>query len=492
MELTVGITCFDRPDRYEKCVASLSRASGHFNVIVFDDASTSISHDITKKYLPSAKIFKSLKASGRADFAIATLMRLLVDHGDEHCMLLDSDMVVDKDFAVWLRQNFYRSQGVLSLFNSISHPEISSEHGLVAKRSIGSAGAVFTRDLLRTIVTQVKPSRRYDWDWSEHLTNILGIQIYVSKRSYVQHLGISTGQNSAVNLGDWGEGFQGYDSENLGAIFDEFDKVNRYLLSKIYESKPHLGPKDEVIAGKRSLIEKSKLFDDPVTVDAAAAEKFFKSAEPMNRNLVLGLKSFIPKSNSITIFDVGSNAGYFSKIMLEEIECDEIVLFEPIPNLLSLAVKTLSKFTVKKVFVCAALGERDERSNIFLPGDGNIGWITLVSEKSTNPVKLTINIVESKRYIEKYMPLVIKMDVEGYESIILWSFLEMINPAYRPIFLVELGWGVSNPNWPKFMLAADRFHGLGYAFIDSSNKLELSREELANLAGTKDVFIIPK
>lgn len=243
MDLTIGITCYDRPDRYEKCIASLARASGRFKIIIYDDASTTISHEITKSYLPDAKIFKSLKPSGRADFAIATLMRLLVEHGGEHNMLLDSDMVVDKEFYSWLNKNVHRCRGVLSLFNSASHvalaypSDLESSSDIVVKSSIGSAGAVFTRELLRDIVTNVKPSRRYDWDWSDYLSNTLGIQILVSRRSYVQHLGISDGQNSGVNLGDWGEGFKGYDADNLSAILDEMDKVNRFLLSKLKGSR---------------------------------------------------------------------------------------------------------------------------------------------------------------------------------------------------------------------------------------------------------------
>ena len=233
MDLVVGLTCFDRFDRFQKCVRSLSRASGTFRTIIFDDASLEISHAFTRDHLPKAEIYKARSPSGRADFAIFKLMKILVERGGEFNMLLDSDMVVDPHFFEWLGNNVERSDGVISLFNTASHPTLADFGELLQKRSIGSAGAVFRRDILQRIVSEVPPSGRYDWDWSKFLNDELGVRILVSKRSFVQHLGLTTGQNSGVFLGDWGDGFVGFDRDNLSSILDELDRVNRFILSRI-------------------------------------------------------------------------------------------------------------------------------------------------------------------------------------------------------------------------------------------------------------------
>ena len=60
-----------------------------------------------------------------------------------------------------------------------------------------------------------------------------GIDIYVSNRSYVQHLGFSNGQNSNNFLmGDLGLNFKKYDEENLQIILDEYLHSERQYLKE--------------------------------------------------------------------------------------------------------------------------------------------------------------------------------------------------------------------------------------------------------------------
>ncbi len=77
-----------------------------------------------------------------------------------------------------------------------------------------------------------------------------------------------------------------------------------------------------------------------------------------------------------------------------------------------------------------------------------------------------------------------KIDVEGYELFVLRPFLDFIDQTYRPEFLVELGWGKSNPNWPDSCPVAAELVARGYRFLNARDTTaELSLSDLAASTG---------
>jgi FkbM family methyltransferase len=195
-------------------------------------------------------------------------------------------------------------------------------------------------------------------------------------------------------------------------------------------------------------------------------------------------------SEAKVIFDVGGNAGYFSKEILESGFDGRIILFEPLANLIQIARANLSNWLDQITFENVALGQNDGVLNLYLPDDSNIGWITAVREKATSNKKIQVKVASALSYVEEFRPEFIKIDVEGFELEVLQPILEAISDSYRPTFLIELGWGVSNPYWEQFLGAASKMISLGYSFSNAQNGgLVLSLKDLAKLKVTIDVVI---
>lgn len=198
------------------------------------------------------------------------------------------------------------------------------------------------------------------------------------------------------------------------------------------------------------------------------------------------------------LFDVGSNAGYFSKACLDFGFAGKVVLFEPVSNLLAISARTLAGYCVPKIFVNSALGEMSGDIELFLPPNSNIGWITAVTEKRTSDKKIRARMDLAHEWAESLLPDVVKIDVEGYELHVLRPFVGLIGSRYRPTFLVELGWGISNPNWGDVCDVFEVFIEKNYEFLQVAvmgrpidSPVKLSLETLRNLEQTIDVVIRP-
>ena len=227
---------------------------------------------------------------------------------------------------------------------------------------------------------------------------------------------------------------------------------------------------------------------DPTTVTFEQAERFFANPGVGNRELVDAIEPYL--ATTTALFDVGANSGYFSKEVLGRGYKGRVVLFEPISNLQSIAVRTLAPYPVEKVFVNAALGEANGTLDIFLPNDSNIGWITAVAEKTQNQKATKVAAVAASPFIQAFMPQFVKIDVEGFELFILRPFLDHINDDYRPNFVVELGWGMTNPHWADFLEVARGYIAKGYRFMTADERrADISIADMAALDRTIDVLI---
>ena len=127
---------------------------------------------------------------------------------------------------------------------------------------------------------------------------------------------------------------------------------------------------------------KRKLFPlDPHSVSSKQAASFFHSQAPANVQLFNALSPAMKSAS--TVFDVGANSGFFKKGLLSRFPNfnGRVVLFEPIPHLIEVARTVLADRT-NLDFENTALGEYDGDIEMYLPSDGNIGWITAVRSKT--------------------------------------------------------------------------------------------------------------
>jgi glycosyltransferase involved in cell wall biosynthesis len=218
VKVAIGIPTYNRRYLVETHAQSLCSAwlPDKTEIIVIDDCSTEFDTAYLKSIYPgSADVRRRSEHSGGADFAARDVMVKLVETGADVLLLLDSDMIVTSDFLSVGLKLLPDCRGVLSLFNTPSHPAVGHRDGFVLKRTIGAAATLWRRDLALEMLDHVGPGSLFDWRFSEYLLNA-GYEICVTKDSRVQHAGFAEGEHSRFDgKGDYGLGFFDADVRNL-------------------------------------------------------------------------------------------------------------------------------------------------------------------------------------------------------------------------------------------------------------------------------------
>ena len=243
MKITIGITLFNRLDYVKKMCLSLQHSIGleQCSIRIYDDCSDEFSVDEIKKEFPFVSEFKRRDHNLGSDFNIQQMYRDFLETGDDVLVNCDSDMIFHSEWINKIRELLPFTDGVLSCYNSALHTPVEhlaiNNEKVVRKDSIGSAGTVFSRDIVQSIVYNIKPSYKYDWDWSRYLST-RGIRLFVTERSYIQHIGI-VGQNcDAAQIIDYGLNFFPSNEDTLMLNVAFFEQVVR-ATQEAAEQKNH-------------------------------------------------------------------------------------------------------------------------------------------------------------------------------------------------------------------------------------------------------------
>ena len=224
--IVLGLTVFNRRYLLELSARSLrGLISDQCKLVIVNDGSTEFSEHDLQGLFPGAIIQTNKKNSGRADFAIAQLADLLLQQDAQYVALLDSDLMYHATFVSTVIKAMPYTDGMMTTLNADAHAIASSDvvrvpgsaNSLVAKDRVGSAGVVWTKELLGEIVRAVPASPSWDWDYCTYLRRS-GRRILSVERSVVQHLGFWVGQNSGRMNGDWGLGYPALNAEEAGII----------------------------------------------------------------------------------------------------------------------------------------------------------------------------------------------------------------------------------------------------------------------------------
>jgi hypothetical protein len=230
VKITLGITVYNRLDYIKKMCLSIKKTVGleQCSIRIYDDCSSEFSADTIINEFPFVTEYKRREYNLGADHNMRQMYLDFLKTDDEVLVICDSDMIFRSDWINKLFELLPLTDGVLSLYNSALHlPSESSEIGrekLVKKESLGAAGTIFTRSIVEDIVTNVKPSYKYDWDWSNYLST-KGIRLLVTEDSYIQHIGIR-GENcdACMNI-DYGLHFYPSDEDTLRLNVSFFEQV---------------------------------------------------------------------------------------------------------------------------------------------------------------------------------------------------------------------------------------------------------------------------
>jgi hypothetical protein len=195
LKITIGITTFNRLAYVKMMSLSLRYSDGleQCSIRVYDDFSDEFGMEELKGCFPFVTELTRRSRNLGSDFNIMQMYHDFLATGDDVLINCDSDMIFRGDWITKIRELLPLTDGVLNCYNSALHHSVErlsiNTEPMVRKDAYGSAGTAFTRDVVQRIVSDVKPSRRYDWDWSQYLTKS-GVRLLATENSYIQHIGI--------------------------------------------------------------------------------------------------------------------------------------------------------------------------------------------------------------------------------------------------------------------------------------------------------------
>ena len=226
----------------------------------------------------------------------------------------------------------------------------------------------------------------------------------------------------------------------------------------------------------------------PDEINHQQAMDWFKNHHDVYERLTNAVIPLIPADG--VIFDIGANIGYFSLQLAKKMKFQgPICLFEPIPNLAELCRTTFRDTGVDARIFEFALSDENGSFDIFAARNGNIGWNTLIQEKTSDDMERIH--IQAHRFDDlgiNLQPDFIKIDVEGAEYKVLGGMLDSIRKWQKlPVILCEIGWGTSHPNWDKEIAIFQELEALGYNFIN----LEKQPVDMAALDKTTDILFVP-
>ena len=217
----LGISTFNR----KEIVALSARSLGHaenlsrVDLLVIDDVSTEYDLDYLQSIYPArTQLIRQATPCGTASAVAHLLMQSFLRSEHSTLIILDSDLLVAKDFLNLALEMLPRTQGLLSLLHAHTHPGRPAGD-LLIKDSVGFAGTVWTRELIREVMEKVPVSSYFDDDICAYLRKE-NREIYSLRESAVQHIGLSAGENSTFTSADYGLSFKDTSWYNLSAIHE--------------------------------------------------------------------------------------------------------------------------------------------------------------------------------------------------------------------------------------------------------------------------------
>jgi hypothetical protein len=258
----IGISVFNRKEIVSATARSLSLAEdiGSASILVIDDASSEFDADyLASIYPPASQIIRQMKNSGMASKVTHLLMEAFLDSTESILLILDSDLIVTRDFLHQARMMLPLTDGLLSLLHAHTHP--GTEAGpLLRKHSVGFAGTVWTRALVEEILAKVQFTVHFDNGICDYLRGQKH-GIFSLKYSAVQHIGLLAGENSRFAVSDFGLSFTGTEWYNLSAIYEvllqgcqlEFERIEKRQHEQVSKSDREIAAlKKEIMLLRRA------------------------------------------------------------------------------------------------------------------------------------------------------------------------------------------------------------------------------------------------
>lgn len=228
-KITIAVATYNRIDYVRIISKSLTECKliDSCNIRIYDDCSSELTLNDLAAIFPQAREIIVREKNLGADRNMHQIYKDFLRTEDDLLVVIDSDLICNPYFIEFVNENIDRTDGMLSVYNSISHePLYELDETFLIKAHVGSAGTVFKREIVSLIVEneQLDFRVRYDWEWSAYLSNA-GIRLFVSRESMVQHIGLC-GQNcNGILTVQIGHNFRPVSGVNYDAALAAYEMI---------------------------------------------------------------------------------------------------------------------------------------------------------------------------------------------------------------------------------------------------------------------------
>lgn len=255
--IIIGITTYNRLNILKRMSKSLYTSNLHldYTIWIYDDASDEYGVEVLREVFPNVNIIRRNKINIGADANTWQMYMDFVDSDAQYFLNADSDLIFAADWMDALDRYMPMTDGVLSLLNADSHKVIAEKGDLCLKKDLGAAGTVFSKKAMSVLIEEKDKytcENKIDWGFSDCF-NDRKICLYSTRRSYVQHVGIS-GYNSRAGAFDFGKNFV-VDSLSNGQILnDTIEELSVEGNKNIVRTMYNLFPFEQVPYNSRIVI----------------------------------------------------------------------------------------------------------------------------------------------------------------------------------------------------------------------------------------------
>ncbi|MCF2673215.1 glycosyltransferase [Fusobacterium varium] len=238
MKIIMMISTYNRKEILEKSISSLKKVKNleKFEIQIYDDKSSEYNEQYLKEKIPFAKKITIRNENLKADKNMYMMYKDFLETEGDYLLQADSDMIYNEEFLSIIQKIAkLKEKAVYSLYNSNLHnffQDIEEKYidkiEFRRKIDIGGACVLFSREIIEEIINNIKIKNEdftsYDYRWSEYL-NSKNIPIYVSKISFIQHLGIGGQNNKKIANIDLGRGFIPSNKEDITILLEYYEKI---------------------------------------------------------------------------------------------------------------------------------------------------------------------------------------------------------------------------------------------------------------------------
>ena len=205
---------------------------------IFDDCSTEYGENELREWYGKDIHFFGCKNRLRSDGNIRRMFEYFVTTDFDLIFSVDTDLLFQKNWRVFIMKHMDSTDGVLSLYHSNAphHKTFNCDKELCEKKSIGSAGIVMKKIVAKKMLRK-NNNKLFDWGFVSVFKK-LNIKMVVPKHSLIMHYG-QFGQNNECGTKEVARGFnRGLLPKwiNDGITF-YFDKCTKHSIDIVNNSR---------------------------------------------------------------------------------------------------------------------------------------------------------------------------------------------------------------------------------------------------------------